>query len=319
MGRQFILTLVVIGIVILLLLNEFYKRVIIRNEQEAYIRRGAMEKGYKVVAFGSSYCRYAFDFKGVGIRGYNFGFVAQFFYYTDKMIRAFRKTYEPHCWVIITISNLVFANVGKGLYGSERYIQFLDRKTLADEFSWKNYFMQVIFPLFIPSKYHIKKSFYEFLCFFKSDPYTSEYNSLSDDGVEKAAKQRCNNWCKQFGLKDTRSDDIPAELEIKFVASRMVLTELIQYCLAEGLRPILVVTPVSAIMNAQFSDRFLNKVLFDNIRLANIQEIPYLNYLHDVRFQDKDLYFESADFLNARGRLEFTRVVLEDLRKLEEH
>ena len=58
------------------------------------------------------------------------------------------------------------------------------------------------------------------------------------------------------------------------------------------------------------------RVLFDNIRKANKQHVPFVNYLRDERFSDYKLYHNNADFLNARGRKLFTDVLVKDTIKI---
>ena len=143
-----------------------------------------------------------------------------------------------------------------------------------------------------------------------------EKNKLNYEQTLQQARKRCSSWCRQFGLKDTVSDEIASELEKEFIETRTVLTKMIQFCLDKGFKPVLVVTPVSQAMNECLSDVFIQKVLFGNIHLANTQKVPLLNYLRDGRFQDRSLYANNADFLNARGRKLFTNMLLNDTRDL---
>ena len=71
-------------------------------------------------------------------------------------------------------------------------------------------------------------------------------------------------------------------------------------------------------MNECLSEEFLQKVLFDNIRLSNKQEVLFLNYLKDQRFQDISLYADNADFLNVKGRRLFTEILVDDVTKFND-
>lgn len=305
--------IILILLFLFVIANEYYRHVVIRNDQEAHIKRGSKVKNaYDIVAFGSSYGRYAFDFSECGINWYNFGFVAQFFYYTDKMIRAFRPSYNADCKVVITVPDLCFAEVGDGLYHPQRYVSFLDKSALGKEWSIKNYFLYVIFPL-LSSRKNIKRLIKHVLGKDK-DTYASMLkNPLNESKTMAQALIRTSGWVSSFGLYNTTTDVVPKELEKKFQKSTDLLSNIIQYCLDEGLKPCLVVTPVSSVMNSLLSDAFLKKVLYSNIRKANKQNIPVFDYLRDERFQDIDLYAANADFLNARGRKLFSNVFYQDL------
>lgn len=298
-------------------LNLFYIFVVRYNDQEEFIKRGSRVKNlYDVVAFGSSYCRYAFNFDKTPKKGYNFGIVAQFLYYTNLMIRSFRGAYKDNAIVLIVLPDLVFAESGKGLYGSSRYVRFIDKALLKDEYSLKNKILFSYFPLFIPNLTYLKKCIKRIITYKNVDVYNSQrHNSLSISQNISTAEQRCKDWCKEFHLIDTKSSDIPLQLQAKFELSTTILSEIIEYCLEEHLRPVLVVTPVSDIMREQLSKQFLDKVLYSNIKKSNIRNIPFLDYLYDERFADIDLYANNADFLNARGRELFTDIVLKDIRR----
>lgn len=149
------------------------------------------------------------------------------------------------------------------------------------------------------------------------DPYLRiTDNELNEDGTLKSAQNRCRDWCEQFGLTNTSSNEIPDSLEMNFKKTRDILTRMIQFCLDNGYKPILVVTPISDIMRKELGASFLKKVLYDNICLANIQHVPFLNYLDDNRFSSYKLYNNNADFLNVTGRGLFTNILLADTQSL---
>ena len=310
--------LVLIGLAALLLLNLFYVLVVRYNDQEEEIRRGSKVKNkYDIVAFGSSYCRYAFDFTETGKTGYNFGIVAQFLYYTDLMIRSFRKCYKRNSLILIVLPDLVFGEPGKGKYGASRYVRFVDKRLLGDEYSIKKLLFQKYFPLFVPSPSNLKKCLKRIFSYTQKNEYRSlEHNKLPIDEVKLQAIQRCNDWCKEFHLENTSTADVPTELQKRFEESIIILDGIIDYCLEEGLRPALVITPASSVMQQYCTKEFLEKVLYPNIRKGNKKNIPVLDYYTDKRFSDVDLYANNADFLNARGRRLFSRVVVDDLAKI---
>lgn len=301
--------ILLILILFLLALNEYYFYVVLSHTQELQILKGKKGRNYSWIAFGSSYCRYGLA-SGENLSGSNFGVAAQFFYYTDKMLREYAEScLKKNGTVFLIIADLVFAEVGQGLYEAARYQLLLSKKTLGDEFSAWTY-LKLRYPLiFNPKK--IKNLLY-YLVKGKNDEYSLSTNKLTEEQALFAARKRCKDWCEQFGLYDTFSKEIPSELEETFSKTREILTGMIQFCLEKGFKPVLVVTPVSEIMNSQLGDDFIKKVLYDNISLANKQQVPLLDYLRDERFKDISLYHNNADFLNAKGRKIFTEVLLKD-------
>lgn len=297
------------------LANWLYKELVLRNTQEYQIKRGANRKNtYDIVSFGSSYARYGFDFTKCDIEGYNFGVMPQFLFYTFKMVKDYVSSCKSDAYVAIVLPDLVFGEPGKGKYGADRYALLLSKEAQGDEYSlYKELFVKR-FPLLKPSLHNLKKCIKDIRRISKEfREYQLMHNELSERQVDEAAKSRCNDWIKEFHLKDTLSDIIPQELEIKMAESRQILTDIIEFCLSKDLRPVLVVTPVSGIMNRHLSDAFMKKVLYDNIEMANKKMVPVLDYMRDERFADADYYCNSADLLNLRGRRLFTEVAVKDI------
>lgn len=307
-----VIVIILLITIIAFLLNEFYFRVVLSHTQELQILKGKNGKNYDWIAFGSSYCRFGLTSTSDEDEvGFNFGVAAQFLYYSDKMLREYAVScLKKKGTVFLIIAYLVFAEVGRGLYGADRYQLLLSKGSLGDEYSLLKK-IKLRFPLFSNPKR--LKHLIRYIIKGNGDNYSSLLNNTLDENqVLIAAKQRCKDWCDQFGLKDTLSPNISSELEAKFAKTRKILTGMIQFCYDNGFQPVLVVTPVSGIMNSQLGDSFTKKVLYDNISLANVQGAPLLDYLKDERFQDISLYHNNADFLNARGRQSFTKVLLND-------
>jgi len=310
-----IVVIIVIAVLLVaLLLNEYYYWVVCDFTQDYHMRKGEKGGPYDAIAFGSAYCRYGLDFSETDVKGYNYGYASQFFYYTHLMLHQYAKTCKKGGVVYLIIADLVFAKEGKGLYGADEYVKFLKKSILGEEYSiWR--YTRSRFPVIFHPRLVV--SCVKRLCGFKfPNSLTSlENNSLAETEVILEAEKRCKSWCKQFGLANTIDNSIPKELDEVFVITRRLLTDMIQFCLDNGLKPILVVTPVSKIMNDRLGDDFIKCVLFDNISKANKQNVPLMNYLGDERFGDYHLYHNNADFLNARGRRLFTEILVSDTKQ----
>lgn len=310
-----IVVLIVIAVLtVVFLLNEYYYWVVSDYTQVYHMRKGEKGGPYEAIAFGSAYCRYGLDFSGTDVKGYNYGYASQFFYYTNLMLHQYAKTCKKGGVVYLIIADLVFAKEGKGLYGAEEYVKFLKRPILGDEYSAGRY-LRSRFALFLHPRLVVRCVKRLFGIKFPDSYKSLENNSLTEAEVITEAEKRCKSWCRQFGMADTMGNSIPKELDDVFIKTRKILTDMIQFCLDKGLKPILVVTPVSKIMNDRLGDDFIKRVLFDNISKANIQNVPLVNYLRDERFGDYKLYHNNADFLNARGRRLFTETLVSDTKQ----
>lgn len=143
-------------------LNWYYLKIVLRYSQENKIIEGKNGR-YKSIAFGSSYCRFGLDDK-IGNEFFNFGYSAQFFYYTEKMLRE----YAPRCIekggvVYLIIADLVFAEVGKGLYCELAMQRILSKESLADEYSFwkliKYRYLPLLAPELLKKRYYISQNY----------------------------------------------------------------------------------------------------------------------------------------------------------------
>lgn len=315
-----LVTCILAGFCLLLLfLNCYYKHVVLRNTQEYHIRKVA--KGtWDALSFGSSYCRFGLDFSETTMKGYNLGFAGQFFYYTDRMLRQYARFAKRGGHIFIICADLCFAEVGKGWYNAHQYIKILDKEHLGDEFSYWKYVSRVMFPVIFHPRLIasvLKDMVFRIIGKSVHNVYSIDFNPMSEYEVALDAKKRCDGWCSQFGLKDTWTDDISETLEKKFEKTTKILENMIEFCLSQGLSPVLVCTPLSRHLNRLLSDDFLERVLFSNIRKANRANVPFLDYTRDARFQDSGFYID-ADKLNAMGRKYFTKVLVNDISKIEQ-
>lgn len=319
---MFILISLIILAVLLLLANVFYVFVAAADTQEYQIRAIGRRK-YSYLAFGSTYCRYALDFDVVKADGYNLGYVAQFFYYTDLMVRSFARNAKPGAVIFIICADLAYAKVGKGEGGCfdyKKYIHFMDRISLGDEYSVYRYITDVLFPLiFHPSYWRMTLIAAAKCvlprCIVQRTKKTRKSEKLTEEWMRQLAHERCNSWCQQFGLKDVQSTEIPACVSEAFIKSSAIVASTVQFCLDRGLRPVLVATPWSPAMNELVGCDFMQTVYYDNIERSNPQHVPFLDYSKEPRFQDYSL-FQTADLLNERGRKLFTEILISDIKKV---
>ena len=79
----------------------------------------------------------------------------------------------------------------------------------------------------------------------------------------------------------------------------------------QGGQPVLMVPPMSAVINKKVAPAFLDEVLYQPIR-EMLPDVPMLDYLRDERFQDYRLY-QNGDFMNEAGRRAFMPVLWKDI------
>lgn len=264
----------------------------------------------EVINTGSSYGKYGFDYEGAEVKGFNFALQPQSLSYDFKILKQYNHHFKKNSKVLIIIPDLAFCFLD---YVNEesntKYYHFLD-KIYINGYTKFKYFTRIKFPIL-----SAKLKLWHLI---KDQPIIDLYvcnESKSYEDIKVEAKERVKEWCNEFKLVDMKSSTSAIHLKDMFNKTTVLLSEMIEFCIEKNLKPIIVVPPVSGVLNQLISKEFMETVLYKNIRRANTRNIPVLDYLYDERFQDYKLYINS-DFLNINGRKLFTKTVLQDL-KLE--
>ena len=97
-------------------------------------------------------------------------------------------------------------------------------------------------------------------------------------------------------------------------ANRQLLIDMVNYCIDQGWKPILVTTPVHYTLNEAFTEEELEKYYFSNVRFVqDATGVPYYDMSHDDVFSHIDEYYENSDHLNKDGADAYTAAFLEYL------
>jgi hypothetical protein len=102
-----------------------------------------------------------------------------------------------------------------------------------------------------------------------------------------------------------------------FVYNKEWVCRIIDLCLTHDIRPILISTPITSILNEIYAER--SPAFFDTFyrftrEICDVYpSVPYLDYSHDPRFANDFLLFKDGDHLNTAGAKKFTAIVIADL------
>lgn len=313
---KFLLYIPVAFIILLLsvvIINALYIKTNYYENSVKQIKKftGGVPSDLDIINTGSSYALYGLSYEGTGLKGFNFGLQPQTLSYDFKILQQFQKHLNENCIVLIVLPDLVFGFTDpENDHSNTKYYYFLDKERI-NNYSTMKYITKVKIPVLSASKkiLHIIKDT-------KADnSYTLATNPYTPEQTEKQAEIRINGWKKQFGLNNMITGDFSDSLQKAFDNNIKTVNEMIAFCLENNFRPVLLVPPVSSILNSKYSKSFMDDVLYKNIKKANTQSVPLLDYLYDERFQDYNLYI-NADLLNTTGRKKLTQAVIEDLRKI---
>lgn len=307
-----ILTFVIIGI---LLLNYLYKRTNHYKNMISNVEKfiNGVNDNIELANFGSSYAKFGIIPNEIyNVKAFNFGIQPESINYDFKMLKMYTKNLNKNCIVLLNIPNLVFTFVDyKTEQANTKYYYFMDKQYINKYRGYKK-FLNVHFPILM-NLYLIRFIIKDIR---KDDYEIRTETKLEENGVTKEAIIRINGWKQNANLSNLTDDHVTKEMEEKFKKTRKILEDMIEYCINHNFRPVIVVPPVSKILSDMISKKFIDKYLFDNIKIANKRNIPVFNYLYEETMQDYKLYINS-DFMNLTGRKILTKTILEDLAKID--
>lgn len=258
-----------------------------------------MPENLVIINLGNSQSEAALEYKTVN--GYNMANGSQPFYYDAQILEQYSDRMEENCIVLMGISYFSF------YYGAERqdvaakYYWMLDRGRIR-QYS----FAKEMAVKHLPILFDIKAASQIFLDRLPQQPQKIDGNNFSVEALPTVGKNRAmyfQQWYKSGGGENLEEQ-------------KQILREMIVYCLDKGFRPILFTPPYTRYLNEHFPPDLLEEYFYEHIREVNIENIAYLDYSHDSRFEDNHDLFGDADHLNAAGRERFSGILFEDLRYL---
>jgi hypothetical protein len=135
---------------------------------------------------------------------------------------------------------------------------------------------------------------------------------MKPNELEKDAENWIRGWKREFDIEDLTKPLSNLHNEC-FIEATIRLRNIIDFCIDNELKPVIILPPVTSFLHSYFSSTVKETFIYSFVKQANINNILFLDYFNDNRFQDSSLYFNSF-FLNLTGRRLFTKQVIQDLR-----
>jgi len=111
-------------------------------------------------------------------------------------------------------------------------------------------------------------------------------------------------WKREFQIGDF-SDPMTEENRRSYREMVTVMRDLLAWCEAEGLKPVLLYPPAAKVMDEEFPDSFRKAYVLDYVRDVTQGRHPFLDYWKSPNYRDDALY-ANALMLNKTGRKKFT-------------
>ena len=142
--------------------------------------------------------------------------------------------------------------------------------------------------------------------------YKNTESIVSDKQLEANAKQFIDGWKFEFSILDFKNELILKNKDA-YADSVDILSEMISFCLERGFKPVLTIPPVSKHLLSYFTPEMKKLFIYDFIKKANNQNIPFIDFFDHPDFKDKNEYFLNSLFLNQKGAKAYTSALLKQI------
>ena len=253
---------------------------------------------------GSSHGELSFDYTGIPYRTFNFALSGQRHAYNYAVLEQYIGHFDKNAVLLIPISYFEITRIKLDFTDQRaRYYRFLKKKHIESySFSEKLYFD--IFPILTAGKTR--------WFIVKDQPLPGKkIIPMTETELIDYSNEKYKSW-----TTDTPDIEIEAGEE-GFAYNKNWVSKIIELCHEHGLRPVLITTPITSILNTIYAEK--SPDFFDTFHRFTREigdaypSVPYFDYSHDRRFEDDFSLFQDGDHLNIIGAEKFTAIVISDL------
>ena len=300
-------------LVSLIILNALYKRT--NAFQNHFIdikkfQRLRDEDRFDIVNLGSNHPKFAFDYSDTGVKGMNWAVGPQTFMYDFAILKKYKKHLNSGAKVIIPVCPLKFFLLDTQVNNLVKYYRIFSKHEMPN-YDIKQKISEYILPVFrhpLRAKRIIRDVRADNRLLLTENPLNKE--QIAKDATSWI--EGC--WNPEFNIDVENMSPLSKANQKSIEGNIRILSEIIQYCIDNGLQPVLTMLPVTKELSAKFSEEFIQQHILKYIKESNKQGAPVLYYLKDERFANPDFYINSF-FMNAVGRKYFTRIFVNELNK----
>ncbi len=259
-----------------------------------------------IVNVGSNPARFSFFYENVN--GLNLSYGTQSLDLDLAVLKEYKDYLDKDCYVLLPI--VPFSSISAYLEGTlELYVKYADfssvnvsdKRLLLKARAFSKYPL-----LFSPTA----------LRYLLRDSLPNKQLEIVEQHMQHLELiQDANQWLKcwkdEFGitrLGDPLTEDL---LEARRNSIR-IFSELIEYVLINGWKPVIISPPFSKELSELFTPQMKEVYVDSFIREFDKYQIPYLDYIYSESFSDSSLY-ANALYMNLKGRKMFTSDVLQKL------
>lgn len=294
-----------------LILNLMYKRTYHYKNQfvDTDKIKKSLTKKYDIVNLGSNHPKFAFEFPEEA-NGANWAIGPQTFEYDFKILNLLRPYLKEKSVIIIPIcikKFFLFRQVNREIH--TKYYSILPLKQIVSGSKYeklKRYTLPLLFhPLY--ARFIIRDVAEDTRMNLYSNPMNEKELLADADRWVKGWDRQFNTDTDNFKPSRKNLDDIEKNISI--------LSDMIDYCIKEGLRPVITLLPLTPYLSSKFSRDYKQEYLYNLIKRSNRYDIPVMDYMDDEELSDPRLFINSF-FYNSKGRKKFSERFVSDLESI---
>lgn len=281
------------------------------DSSEPYVKNFRnINNKFDIINLGTSHgSAFVYNIYG-GLNGKRFNRPAITPYYELQNYKFLKQHLNEHAVVIIPVSYFSFdVQENRKAKGSDDsfvniFYYYLPRESIYDYSFKKN--VGLVFQ-------EIKANYFKHFDTYLLEVEKNTNKTKKKEKKEKNKQKYLNEHAKKIAKYHKRiSPLIDPEVNVNY------LSLIIEDAINSGYKPILTTTPYYKGYNDQFGPAWLDTNYYKYMyEMADKYNIPYLDYSYDSRFVSNDDLFRNADHLNADGKVFFSKIFFQDLKKRE--
>lgn len=266
---------------------------------------------YDIINIGSNSARFSFFYEN--INGINLSAGTQDLYMDLCMLKYYKNIINKGAYILISLCP--FSSITEYLTPQKRgfnyYKKFYNIEWCRNS-EERNIKRKTIKRLKYPLIYNFKESIKALIIDSKLNNQIeiAEMFMMYPELVADA-NQWIKIWKKEFDIEDLNAPLNETLIEARKKSISM-LRSIIDYCIEQEYKPIIVLPPLQKELSKLFTDEIKEIYVDSFIKEINDYNLPILDYMKDERFSDSNLFINTL-LMNLRGRKLFTNEILKQI------
>ena len=301
--------LIILLIVMIWIFNSIYMKTPFYLNQVKPVEKfhHIIPENLEIINTGSNHAYFSIDWSLIGVKGFSLSSGPQSVMWDYRLLKKYRSHVDNSGGgkVLLVLSDLMFGFLEyTNPESDKRYYYFMQPNEIPRYTKWQD---------FVYHRMPVLANWRNIIhCFYHRGTLVSE----TEPTLEYAEQQsglRIAGWKSQFDSKDLQHRESVKHLAENIKKAAGVVRKMVDESRAAGLTTILMIPPLSAVINKKLAPEFLDEVLYKPVR-KYLDDVPLLDYVHDERFQDYRLY-QNGDFMNEAGRKKFMPILWYDIKR----